>query len=897
MDQSLLDAFAAIPQPERSSYRFVEELKHPQTYAIQPGNGLDAGAMTGRLAQGVTFLRQDDLTGDFPETALESLRRVLDAKAIPVTEGGFCIRFRQQKEYSHEEHEVEVTPEGICLRAGDADGMRRALYLLEEKLLEAEGASAMPGCWHRRPFVRHRISRCFFGPTNRPPFNIDELTNDVDYYPEAYLDKLAHEGINGLWLTVYFADLPSSLFPGHGKDAARRLAKLALTARRCARYGIRIYVFLSEPKLFGNNPHNLPPEEGALHPGIVGTQGPTIGTFCTSSEAGRRYLRESIGALFSAVPALGGVINIMTGEDNGSCAGIHLSEGRWTRGECPLCSRRSDAEIFRDEALLYTNEMRRYTPDAVYIGWFYLPAQRDGGALCQRMLEVAKSWPEEATLMLNFESGGASQQLGRQRIVFDYSLAYVGPSSLFADCSSLVRHAGAKLQVGCSHEDASVPFIPVPENLYDKYSFMEAKNVDAAMQCWYFGNYPGLMNRAAGALSFQPFPKDSMAFLEELARPFWRRDAATVAQAWHLFSQAYRNFPSNLCFEWYGPLHHSICWPLHLFPVDQGISPSWLLEQFPRISGDRIGEIIGYHHTLDEALELCRRMRDLWQQGLELLSPLKATYANDGDRLADIRLAEAVGLQMKSTANVLEFYKLREEMLYLRKDNLPAMADVVRDEMACTRRMLELCRQDSRLGYHSEAEGYLFFPARLEARLGLLEELLQKDFPRFDIHADWISGYTGEKTTGPCMVCTRPGGKPLPQRLENGLEWRVCQDGDTLEITIDKIDGRGFCVEIEPCRMWMPLRVSSAPGGTTSCYDMSFAEVPAVQRDRQGDTLRIRVPLELFKGFRRPGFPMRINIRSYYDDSWSWVPGKVWPGRLLQTDYNPACMGWLIDLE
>ena len=31
------------------------------------------------------------------------------------------------------------------------------------------------------PWLKNRISRCFFGPIKRPPFNRDELMDDVDY--------------------------------------------------------------------------------------------------------------------------------------------------------------------------------------------------------------------------------------------------------------------------------------------------------------------------------------------------------------------------------------------------------------------------------------------------------------------------------------------------------------------------------------------------------------------------------------------------------------------------------------------------------------------------------------------------------------------------------------------
>ena len=62
--------------------------------------------------------------------------------------------------------------------------------------------------------------------------------DDIDYYPEPYLDRLAHEGINGLWLTVEWRDLAETSFTKRSPDAPRRLAKLRSTVERCLKYGI-----------------------------------------------------------------------------------------------------------------------------------------------------------------------------------------------------------------------------------------------------------------------------------------------------------------------------------------------------------------------------------------------------------------------------------------------------------------------------------------------------------------------------------------------------------------------------------------------------------------------------------------------------------------------------------
>ena len=52
----------------------------------------------------------------------------------------------------------------------------------------------------------------------------------------------------------------------------------------------------------------------------------------------------------------------------------------------------------------------------------------------------------------------------------------------------------AKIQACCSHEIATLPYIPVPGILFDKLKV----DIAGMMECWYFGNYPSLMSKVAG---------------------------------------------------------------------------------------------------------------------------------------------------------------------------------------------------------------------------------------------------------------------------------------------------------------------------------------------------------------------------------------------------------------
>jgi len=892
MNSKHLEEYSQVPQPFQGEPPLVADLKRPLEWELAKGQGCPAGEMANRLDNGVTLLLEYDDESGCLDTAYDSLRRLLAAKGIVVNSEGLPIRVRRDDTLAHEEHTLTVRPDGIEITASDADGVRRAVYLLEDKLASAEGKSCLGGCWRRRPFIRNRISRCFFGPTNRAPFFIDELANDIDYYPDAYLDKLAHEGINALWLTMYFRDLPSDILPGKDNLGSRRLEKLRLTVQRCLRYGIRIFLFFSEPKNFNDSGEwwAVPTEAASAHPELLGSAVHDFRHFCTSTEAGRQYIRETLHTIFHAVPGLGGAINIMLGEDNGSCVAACVQDSVAT--PCPRCSIRPPAEIYRELACLMRDAIKSANPQADFIGWFYAPGQRDGNAYSQRLQDAVSQWPDDCGLMFNFESGGTSRQLGKDRPVFDYSLSFIGPSKLFTEVARAHGSPAAKLQVGCSHEDASVPFIPVPSNLYLKYRVLHELGAQSVMQCWYFGNYPGLMNRAAGTLSFEPFPDSEEDFLLELARPHWGKHSRQAADAWRHFAEGYRQFPACLAFEWYGPLHHCIAWPLHLFPVDAPISPSWLLKNFPEVSGDRIGECLNYQFTLDEARKLCHAMDDEWRKGLQILLPLRQTFVNDRARLDDLRLAEAIGLQIRSTCNLLDFYALREDMLYLQQDNLEVLRRFVEEEIANAERMCKLCQEDPRLGYHSEAEGYLFFPEKLQARITLLKELLSVDFPQFRLDDPRWREYTGATITGPSAHALQ---SDFPTEWlplgKSGLTWGVCHDGEVLTFVLKGCAGKTCGVEVAPCRLWPPVRIDANWNGRKIYYvGTMFRKLPDFAVEESDGDLRFHIPLAVFDGYRRPDFPLRVNVWCGDD---AWLPRNPLPARLMHREHNPAAAGWL----
>ena len=260
----------------------------------------------------------------------------------------------------------------------------------------------------------------------------------------------------------------------------------------------------------------------------------------------------------------------------------------------------------------------------------------------------------------------------------------------------------------------------------------------------------------------------------------------------------------------------------------------------------------------------------------------------------DIQLAEAIGLQMKSAYNLLNFYFLREDMLFYKRDHLQEMRHIVKEEIANTLEMEKLCREDCRLGYHPEAEGFIFFPEKLQARVKLLQELLEEDFTGFSLQDEWVSTYTGEKTNGisaeifhadSCVEKLQTQGK--------NLTWKGKYDDRFLYLTIYKARNQNFSMVIEPCRLWPLFTVDFYKNDTFLASHLLFVEPPQVEVDYEKENVHIRIPLELFKGFRHTGFPMRMNIWDR-EGSFHWTKPAFYPESRLQFGNVKADnLGWL----
>ena len=250
---ALAAAFAAEPPapPTRAEWAFMKELAQRDPYVSHWTRAAQVGELD--LSKGLKVIDEYGVKGDLA-TATDDLASFLSD--IKLAGGETILRLVRRDCGGKEAYRLEVTTEGVALVAGDDDGLRRAIYFFEDRLLGSEAPALAFGATARKPWVRNRITRCFFGPIKRPPFNRDELMDDIDYYPDAYLNRLAHEGVNGLWLTIEFRDIAKTSFYTPSPEADKRLAKLRRTVEKCRRYGIGTWIFCIEPRRL----EDMPPE-------------------------------------------------------------------------------------------------------------------------------------------------------------------------------------------------------------------------------------------------------------------------------------------------------------------------------------------------------------------------------------------------------------------------------------------------------------------------------------------------------------------------------------------------------------------------------------------------------------------------------------------------------------
>ena len=536
------------------------------------------------------------------------------------------------------------------------------------------------------------------------------LEQQADPYPEGLLSRLADVGVNGVWLQAVLHKLaPCPWLPERSARYVERLKNLRRLVARARKYGIRVFLYLNEPRAMPNGFFTD-------HPQLKGAPEGEYTTLCTSVPEVQKFIRDSVATICRAVPDLGGFFSISASENLTNC---------WSHNggaQCPRCGARPPADVIAEVNRLFQAGIRQADSKAQLIAWDWGWSDAWAG-------DVIKQLPAEVALQsvsewsLPIERGGIKSEVG------EYSISSIGPGPRAQRHWQLAQERGlktiAKIQAGNTWELSAVPYIPAVENVARHAENLHREKVNDLMLGWTLGGYPSPNLEVVSETLASGSAEAAMQRVAE--RRFGPALVPAVVSAWRGFSTAFREFPYHIGVVYSGP---------------QQLGPANLLWSQPTgytatMVGFPYDHLDGWRavYPPEVFIQQLEKVADGFEQSLAALkSVTAATPASAGQHRALTRecdVAEAAAIHFRSSANQARFVLARRAAAKAKNPEAVAgagkeMEAVLRQEIVLAKRLHEIQSRDSRIGFEASNQ-YYYVPVDLIEKVlncrGLLAQL------------------------------------------------------------------------------------------------------------------------------------------------------------------------------
>lgn len=582
---------------------------------------------------------------------------------------------------------TSVSPDEVRIIGNDEAGVLQGIYQLQDRMEEREGPFLRIATVERKSVWNPRYLYSYFALYGDPL-----IQPELDPFPDAYLEKLARCGINGVWMQAVLNTLaPSKQFPEFGAGWETRLKNLDALVRRAQRFGVRVYLYLNEPRA-------MPDAFFQKRPEMRGSQTLNLYAMCTSVPAVREWLADSLAHVVRHAPELGGIFCITMSENLTNCfsKGDAWGQNAPTAKGCPRCSQRNSWDVIGELIGTFRDGVRRHSTAADVIAWDWAW----GEALSEKLIPLL---PKDTRFLSEPGAG-------------EYMLATVGPGPRSKRNWERAHAAGitsmAKVQFNNTWEISAVPYIPVMHLILEHCEMLARAGVSGIVASWTCGGYSSLNLAATKAYDFEPRPAPDKILATAAIQRYGKSAAPGMVEAWRQFSDAFREFPLgplDVGLSYIMPTQHGPANPLRVRPT--GYRPAMML--FPY---DGYKAWCG-HHSPETVQKQFAKLSLLWKEGLDTFKRALPEVPAHKKRLADLdsAIAETCYNHFQSTANQIEFYILREKAGD--KAALARMRAIAEDEMQVARRQFPIARDHSVIGY--EASNHYYYTP-----LDLVEKVL-----------------------------------------------------------------------------------------------------------------------------------------------------------------------------
>ena len=508
---------------------------------------------------------------------------------------------------------------------------------------------------------------------------------ELDPVPESLLAQYQSMGIKGVWIhAILYLLCPIKGAEEFSTNWQLRLDNLKYIVNKCAKYDIKVYLYVNEPRA-------LPIKFYDIKPDWKGIEAPAFNTYniCTTKTTEPlEWLENAVKAVFTYVPDLGGLLTITASENPTTC------HSRFESHKCPFCNKIAPEKIIADVNCAIERGMHAASKDAKLImyDWAWTKnAESTPQEKLEFKKEVLKHSPKGSNVFVNCVSewGLITNVGGVEQYLMDYSISQVGPSCESKEVWKFAQSLGigtvAKLQLNNSWELSAVPSIPVPYLIKEHLDNLAARNVNGVMLSWTLGGYPG------GNLDLLK------ATPEEIANnKFNSLLADKICFAWKDFSQAFRSFPFNVEVIYNSPVNYGPMNLLHLEKTNYKAS----------MIGFPYDDLATWRNMYSEEIfeEQFRKLNAQWKTGLDTLEEAKKLIESDKEQKEFDEIyvnAVAAYCHLNSTYLQICFVRARDNGFDKTK-----MVAIAKEEILMAKMLMDIVKVDSRIGFEASNHYY-----------------------------------------------------------------------------------------------------------------------------------------------------------------------------------------------
>lgn len=504
------------------------------------------------------------------------------------------------------------------------------------------------------------------------PFSVDSEV----YMPDALLKSYASKGVNAVFVHGLLSSLSYYPFsPSKSVGFKSRREKLQGLVDRCLAYGIKVYLYINEPRY-------LEIEEFKKFPYLKGKVNGDFAALCFTEKEVQDYLYNAVKDLFTSVNGLGGVFTITMSENITHC------KSRPEGIECPKCKDVPPEVLCAQVNNVINSAIKDSGSGGELIantwGWSkfsgWTKKQTDDAI---KMLDKDIAVLAVSEFDLEIEKGGVKNRLT------EYTLGNAGPSKvskeIFKTASKYGHKLFAKIQIAASWECACVPYVPAFDITYKHLENLSKLGIKDYLLTWTLGGYPS------------PYLDMVSAFNEGVSLNDWynsyfNEDSELAKKAVKKFCKGMQEYPCDMNSLYYSP---ETLGPANLWDLSLDGKTSCMVGCAYDKYEDWVG-VYGYDVYVSQLDKLLKHFK----AGIKILESAEKL----GDKLKEILLYAKVCYNHMEASLLQTKYSYLKRNLAQNKNEIKKILKLAKDN---AERSIYLFEKDCRIAY--ETSNHYFY--------------------------------------------------------------------------------------------------------------------------------------------------------------------------------------------